>query len=152
MTQLDDIQDFYDLSPLALTSGQPAAEEFQLIKDAGCELVINLAQINERSGLVGEDGLVKGLGMDYIHIPVIWTQPLPSDLEAFFEAMQANAARKIYVHCIRNMRVSAFMFLYRVLRLGVDEKDARLDLRMIWDPNEIWSAFIADRQKAHSDS
>jgi protein tyrosine phosphatase (PTP) superfamily phosphohydrolase (DUF442 family) len=152
MTQLSDIQDFYDLSPLALTSGQPTAEEFQSIKDAGCELVINLAQINESSGLIGEDTLVKGLGMDYIPIPVIWTQPLPVDLEAFFEAMRQNNGRKIYVHCIRNMRVSAFIFLYRVLQLGVEEKDARLDLRMIWDPNEIWSAFIAARLRENLSS
>lgn len=145
MNQLDEIQDFYDLSPLALTSGQPSAEQFQVIKEAGYELVINLAEVNECSGLAGEGEIVRGLGMDYVHIPVIWTQPLPSDLEAFFAAMQANRARKLYVHCIRNMRVSAFMFLYRVLRLGVDEKDARLDLRIIWDPNDTWSAFIAER-------
>jgi protein tyrosine phosphatase (PTP) superfamily phosphohydrolase (DUF442 family) len=148
MPQLDEIQDFYDLTPLALTSGQPTAEQFPLIKEAGCELVINLAQIKEGSGLEGEDELVKSLGMDYIHIPVIWTQPLPSDLEAFFEAMRPNHGRKIYVHCIRNFRVSAFMFLYRVLRLGVDEKDARLDLKIIWKPNEIWAAFITERLSA----
>ena len=145
MAELEDIQDFYDLSPLALTSGQPSAEQFPFIQTAGCELVINLAQIKENSGLAGEDDLVKSLGMEYIPIPVIWTQPLPSDLDAFFETMRLNKGRKIYVHCIRNFRVSAFMFLYRVLRLGEDETTARIDLEMLWEPNEIWSAFIAER-------
>ena len=141
--QLADIQDFYDLLPLALTSGQPNAEQFPLIRAAGCDLVINLAYISEQSGLPGEAELVRGLGMDYIHIPVVWTNPLPTDLEEFFDAMRRNQGRKVYIHCIRNMRVSAFMFLYRVLCLDQDPAEARQDLEMIWEPNETWRAFIA---------
>jgi protein tyrosine phosphatase (PTP) superfamily phosphohydrolase (DUF442 family) len=145
MGKLENIQDFYDLSPLALTSGQPTAEQFSLIKSAGCELIVNLAEIKEDAGLAGEGELVRSLGMDYIHIPVIWTRPLPSDLDAFFEVMEKNKGRKIYVHCIRNFRVSSFMFLYRVLKLGTDRADASLDLKIIWKPNETWGKFIEDR-------
>ena len=143
--ELQDIQDFYDLSPLALTSGQPSAEQFELIHSAGVNLVINLAQIREGAGLAGEDELVKSLGMEYIPIPVIWDHPQPADLDKFFEVMQRSRGRKIYVHCIRNMRVSAFMFLYRVLCLGIDPSAARQDMEMLWEPNETWAAFIAER-------
>ena len=40
------------------------------------------------------------------------------------------------------MRVSAFVYLYRVLRQGVDESTARNDLHRIWQPNPTWQAFI----------
>jgi hypothetical protein len=40
------------------------------------------------------------------------------------------------------MRVSAFMFLYR-LRLGAaNRNEAEADLRKIWEPDPIWKAFI----------
>jgi hypothetical protein len=44
-----------------------------------------------------------------------------------------------------NMRVSAFMFLYRVLKQNVPESEATSDLHAIWEPDEAWSRFIAER-------
>jgi hypothetical protein len=47
------------------------------------------------------------------------------------------------------MRVSAFVYLYRTLRLGVAEKTAREDLATIWDPatQDQWVRFIEEAQK-----
>jgi hypothetical protein len=64
--------------------------------------------------------------------------------------MEANRARKVFVHCVVNYRVSAFMYLYRVLRLGVDPEDAIWDLRSIWEPDETWLAFINTALKAYA--
>ena len=64
--------------------------------------------------------------------------------------MNAHADRKIFVHCAANMRVSAFMYLYRQIEdtrsvqlcPRVDRATAKLDLVKIWLPNEIWQNFI----------
>ena len=44
-----------------------------------------------------------------------------------------------------NMRVSAFVFLYRVLRQRISPSEAERDLHAIWQPDEVWSRFIRDR-------
>ena len=65
-----------------------------------------------------------------------------ADLEAFFAAMEQHAHRRLYVHCAANMRVSAFVMLYRVLRLNWRLEDALPDLHALWQPNETWQALI----------
>ncbi len=64
----------------------------------------------------------------------------------FFDAMQAHPGR-VWVHCAANMRVSAFLGLYRVLRQGVAPEAAFDLMHDLWQPNEVWSAFIADALK-----
>ena len=55
----------------------------------------------------------------------------------------------MFVHCAANMRVSAFMFLYRVLYQRTAVADAERDLRAIWEPNEVWSHFIGEQLKSY---
>lgn len=136
---LETLTNYYPISPLILTAGQPTAEQIALIAAAGCEVVINLARPTSPNALADE----AAQGMDYIAIPVVWEEPTLDDLARFFAAMQANQARKVFVHCVVNYRVSSFIYLYRVLRLGADPDEAIWDLRAIWEPDETWSAFIA---------
>ena len=46
------------------------------------------------------------------------------------------------------MRVSAFMYLYRLLAEGIDEETAKSDLDRIWISNQKWQEFI-DRVIQH---
>lgn len=57
------------------TSGQPRALEFELITQAGFEVVINLALTDASNVLHGEDRLVLELGMDYINLPILFDRP-----------------------------------------------------------------------------
>jgi hypothetical protein len=43
------------------------------------------------------------------------------------------------------MRVSAFLGLYRMLRQGLPEERAFALMREIWEPNAVWSSFIASQ-------
>ncbi|HTD66236.1 MAG TPA: 50S ribosomal protein L11 methyltransferase, partial [Candidatus Limnocylindria bacterium] len=52
-----------------------------------------------------------------------------------------------YVHCAANMRVSAFVFLYRVLR-GTTREEAERDLKRIWEPDDVWRKFIDENLSA----
>jgi protein tyrosine phosphatase (PTP) superfamily phosphohydrolase (DUF442 family) len=145
---IKDIQDFLEISPNLFTAGQPMLDQLSGIREAGCQTVINLAQNNSLDALPGEEERIHELGLDYISIPVVWDQPRREDLQAFFIAMEKSRGRKVFVHCARNMRVSAFVFLYRVLRLKQDPAICRSDLEKIWQPNETWATFIADNLSA----
>lgn len=140
---LEQLTNYYPISPLILTAGQPTAEQIALLGQAGCDVVINLARPSSPNALAEEAALVAAQGMTYIAIPVVWEEPLLDDLARFFAVMEANRARKVFVHCVVNYRVSTFIYLYRVLRLGADPDEAIWDLRAIWEPDETWSAFIA---------
>jgi protein tyrosine phosphatase (PTP) superfamily phosphohydrolase (DUF442 family) len=142
--QPSDIYNFLQISDDLGTAGQPTVEQLAAVKDAGYEVVINLATGTTPRDLANEADVVTGHGMDYIHIPVIWDQPTTADLQRFFEAMEANQDKKRFVHCIANMRVSAFVFLYRVLRQGVPVEEARTMLSRLWEPNAVWQRFIDD--------
>lgn len=139
---LEQLTNYYPISPLILTAGQPTAEQISLVAAAGCQVVINLARPSSPNALPDEADLVAAQGMDYIAIPVVWEEPTLEDLARFFAAMEANRDRKVFVHCVVNYRVSSFIYLYRVLRLGADPDEAIWDLRSIWEPDETWSAFI----------
>lgn len=141
---LIEIRAFFQATPTLATSGQPTREQFAEIAVAGYEVVINLAVPSSTGAIVDEADVVSGHGMEYIPIPVVWEKPTREDLLRFFEVMEAKQEFKIYLHCAANMRVSAFLFLYRVLRLGMSEKEAERDLHRIWRPEGWWEAFIED--------
>jgi uncharacterized protein (TIGR01244 family) len=125
------------------TSGQPTEAQLAQIAAAGYRTVINLALHDDpRYSLKDERAAVEGLGMDYVHIPVQFASPTDDDLDRFFAAMDDATGQKVWVHCAANMRVSAFLGLYRVKRQGWDRERAFELLRNLWEPNETWSAFI----------
>jgi uncharacterized protein (TIGR01244 family) len=136
------IHNFLKLSDTVATAGQPTADEISALCVAGYRVVINLALPNSTNALPNEQALVEAQGMTYIHIPVVWEEPTLADVQQFFSAMQAHRKTPVFVHCAMNMRVSAFMYLYRRLHAGIDEAVAKRDLQTIWVPNDRWQAFI----------
>lgn len=142
MDKLNTIYNFLSLSEKLATSGQPLEEELEYISKTGYEVVINLALSDADYSLADEEGSVTKLGMEYIHIPVIWQSPTSDDLDKFFAVMEKYKNKKLFVHCAANMRVSSFVALYRVIKEGWNYSDAVNDVYKIWKPNDIWSDFI----------
>jgi protein tyrosine phosphatase (PTP) superfamily phosphohydrolase (DUF442 family) len=139
---MDQIYNYLQISETIATAGQPTEEQFTAIRDANYALIINLALPTSTNALPHERAIVESLGLTYIHIPVDWEQPALQDAVRFFEVLQAERDKRIFVHCAMNMRVSAFMFLYRVLYQQVPEQDALATMHRIWIPNETWQQFI----------
>jgi len=141
---LQRIRNYLRISDTLATAGQPTAEQFAVIRDAGYQVVINLAVSTSTNALPNEAQIVAELGMDYVHIPVVWKNPTSADLERFFAAMDSYENQKILVHCGMNMRASAFILLYRVIRRGVPLETASGALSRIWEPDTTWQWFIDD--------
>ena len=146
---LADARAYLRISEQLGTAGQITYEEIEAVKDAGFDVVINLAPADEERNRL-EGYLVTQQGMTYIQIPVSWQEPSQRDLQLFFDVMKANEDRSVFVHCFANMRVSAFVYLYRTLEVGEPEDPARADLAKIWDPatQPQWVAFIDEAKRA----
>ncbi len=136
------IYNYRRLTHALATSGQPSEEELADVARAGFEVVINLALDESERSLPDERRTVQSLGMAYEHVPVAWDRPTHADLAAFFATMDRHSGQRVYVHCAANFRVSSFVLLYRVLRLGWRREEALPDLEAVWQPNDTWQAFI----------
>jgi protein tyrosine phosphatase (PTP) superfamily phosphohydrolase (DUF442 family) len=139
---LENIRAFLMLPEGVGTSGMPGAEQFAEISTAGFRTVINLALPTSDNALANEGDLVTRAGMAYLHFPVLFDAPKQQDYERFERVMKAVISERVFVHCAANMRVSAFMFLYRLRAGSVTRDKAEADLRKIWWPNEVWREFI----------
>ena len=126
------------------TSGQPREEQLAAIRALGVAHVINLALHSHEQALADEAASVRALGMAYIHIPVEFDAPTEEDYRRFCAAMGEVADARVHVHCIVNMRVSAFFYRYRRELLGMEEAEARGQMESIWRPGGVWARFIGD--------
>ncbi len=135
------IKNFREISGDLGTAGQPTAEQFADIAGAGYEIVIN---IDSATAVRDEDELVTSMGLHFIHIPVIWTAPKQSDLDLFFDVMDMLKGKRVFLHCAANARVSTFVYLYRMSRLGVDPAAAKQDLNALWEPKGVWREFLEE--------
>jgi protein tyrosine phosphatase (PTP) superfamily phosphohydrolase (DUF442 family) len=145
LESLSDIFNFIQLDDRVATSGQPTVAQFSLVKEAGYTTVINLAPKSHENALGNEDEILERIGIRYIHLPVVFTNPTREDFDRFVDALESCDDDRIWVHCAANMRVSAFFFKYRTERLGWSSDEAESDLHRIWEPGKVmgvWQTFI----------
>lgn len=139
---IEEIYNYLKFSDSVATAGQPTEAQFSTIQKSGYQVVVNLARPDSPNALPNEQAIVESLSMQYIHIPVVWENPTLEDISRFFSVMETNADKSVFVHCAANMRVSSFLYLYRLVRAGTSEEQAKQDLHQIWTPNETWQRFI----------
>ena len=139
---MEDIYNYLKISDSIATSGQPTKEQFSQIKDSGYQIVVNLALPTSANALPDEKETVENLGMQYVHIPVVWEEPKFEDFTQFYNVMTENEDKNTFVHCAANMRVSAFMYLYNRLHENMSDEEAKKNLYQIWIPNDTWQKFI----------
>jgi protein tyrosine phosphatase (PTP) superfamily phosphohydrolase (DUF442 family) len=141
-TSLAEILNFREYRAGFASAGQPTEAQFSAIAEAGYERVIYIAFTNNQNAVANADQIVKGLGMDYVHIPVDWNNPTSRDFYTFADAMQRYPEQKTLLHCQVNARATAFSFLYRVIYEDVPVAEAKEDMNTVWQPNETWRDLI----------
>jgi uncharacterized protein (TIGR01244 family) len=132
------------LSPHLTTSGQPTEDQLPAIAALGVTSIINLGLHTHEKALPDEAASVRALGLTYIHIPVAFDNPTEADFHQFRTTMRALAGQTIHVHCIANLRVSAFLYRYHRDELLRPEPEARAAMEQIWRPGGVWARFIGD--------
>ena len=145
MALLSESRNFREIDERLLTAGQPSEAQLADAERRGVQVVINLALHDDpRYSLADEAGCVRGLGMEYVHIPVQFNAPTAENLQAFIAAMNAHQGKVILAHCAANYRVTAFVGLYRVLCEGWAAEKAFEPMRTVWEPDPVWKQFIAN--------
>jgi protein tyrosine phosphatase (PTP) superfamily phosphohydrolase (DUF442 family) len=140
-----DILNYYPVSGNLATSGQPNRGQFKEIADAGYEIVINLGMPDHKDSICDEGGIISSLGMTYIHIPVPFDAPTESQFKEFSNYVSSLEDRKVWVHCIVNARVSAFIFRHFRDVKNVPADEIQNPVLQAWLPNmdDVWKNFIA---------
>ena len=152
---LSNLYNYYKHSESMFSSGQPARDEFALIRDEGIDVVVNLSPYNLPDAIPDEKHVVESAGMQYLHLPVDWERPSLDHLNEFFSYMEGVQGQRVLVHCWQNARASAFVYLFRTLRQDEPEAEERRVLRAIWDHNRgyelrkvrQWKKFLRVAQK-----
>lgn len=143
-----DIRNFIQMTATIGTSGQPTVEQLGEIAKAGYASVVNLAMPDSDDAIANEGSIVTSLGMKYVHIPVPFDNPTREHLQSFVRVMRAMDGEKVWVHCVVNARVSAFMYHYLKIDKGYDDEVAKNQLLRRWEPkmDAAWTKFLQLRR------
>jgi protein tyrosine phosphatase (PTP) superfamily phosphohydrolase (DUF442 family) len=144
-----DVFNWRRISGRITSSGQPSEAQLGDIQKLGVTTIINLGLHTHEKALPDEAASVAALGMKYVHIPVPFDAPSEAHYETFVAAMKASECEIVHVHCIANMRVSAFLYRYQRDELGLLEDESRAVMDSVWRPGGPWARLIGD--EAHAD-
>ncbi len=100
---MENILNYIKINDFISTSGQPKAEEFELIKKDAFEVVINLALSSAKNVLENEDEIVTSLAMSYFHIPVNFENPSKEQLKLFIKFL--SYMKKILIRFTMKMQI-----------------------------------------------
>lgn len=132
------------LSPVLASAGQPDASGIEAIGRAGFKRLINLATPTSPGALPDEAVLAQRAGLRYLHLPIDFEAPELEQAARLFEELESAAGEPVFVHCAKNMRVSALLSAYRMVLDGVASREARADLHAVWEPNHTWRRYVSN--------
>lgn len=135
------VMNYHRIDARLLTGGHLVGDGIDVLAKEGVAVVIDLRD----KPVADEVQAYADRGIDWINVPVVWSNPTSADFAQFVETMRAHEGEHVFVQCAANYRASAFTYLYRRLVRGVDVDDARADLHAVWIPeaeNEQWSRYI----------
>ncbi len=138
---------FKAINDLVATAGLLSEEQLAELRASGYETVINLLPHDSEYAVPSEQSIVTGQGLDYVSIPVDFSDPKALDYALFVDALNACNEKRVLIHCAANYRVSAFYALYAHEHLGWSAEQAMAHIASIWEPEDYppWGQFIAER-------
>jgi len=142
MKRLEEIYAYRKITPWLHTSGQPSRAQLAHLCEHGIRHVVNLALPSSEDAVQSEAAVLAESGITYLGIPVDFNRPKRNEFKLFSSHVDCVQGAQTLVHCAKNMRVSAFVYLYRVLSLGHSEAAADREMRLVWEPDVVWSSFI----------
>jgi uncharacterized protein (TIGR01244 family) len=149
--ELPPIRNFLRINDQFCTGGQPRSEHLQKLKNEGVKAIINLRPTGEHRA-AEEEAKAKELGLRYINIPVVFSDPKDEQVTEFLKVTDDVANRPAFIHCASAIRVGAFWMIRRVLRDGWSIERAEAEAKQVGlndNPhlNEFARNYIAHHQK-----
>ena len=140
---MERIRNFVQLTENFGTAGQPTTEQFSIIAEKGYQHVVNLGMPDHADAIANEGELVSALGMNYIHIPVPFLNPTREHVRLFCNVLSQIKHDKVFVHCIMNYRVSAFMYHYLSKMENQVEDRSRSPIFKTWKMEPEWEEVMS---------
>ncbi len=137
------VMNYHRIDERLVTGGHVVGDGLAELQAEGVTVIIDLREDPPR----GQKDRLADRGIEWINIPVEWSDPKSEDFDRFSEAMQAHRNDHVLVQCAANYRASAMTYLYRVAIENVDESEAGEDLYAVWNPGEesrTWSDYIEE--------
>ncbi len=132
-----------------VTSGQPPAASLATLGALGFQSVINLALTTSRDAVADEAAILQRQGIEYVHLPIEFSNPTAEDFDQFVAALNGMRERKVLVHCQVNLRASSFVFLYRILVLKEPAESSYEAVAKVWSPREPWKGLMVAQLRKH---
>jgi protein tyrosine phosphatase (PTP) superfamily phosphohydrolase (DUF442 family) len=146
MRDLESLFNWRRVDARLTTSGQPSEKQLGALCDLGVTQIVNLGLHSHERALPDERASVQALGMAYTYLPVAFDNPVPGDFARFCTALEDARSATVHVHCIANLRVTAFLYKYWRDVEGWPEAEARALMDTVWRPGGVWAAFIGDAE------
>ena len=128
--ELPPIRNFLRINEQFCTGGQPRLEHLQQLKNDGVKAIINLRPSGEHRA-AEEEAKAKELGLHYINIPVVFSDPKDEQATEFLKVTDDPANRPAFIHCASAIRVGAFWMIRRVLRDGWSIEKAEAEAKKV---------------------
>ena len=138
------------ISEKVTTAGQPSAAWLRTVKQQRFDAVIYLAPPTVMDAIKEEPDIVRGQGVVFINIPIVFSNPTEQDFDAFSRAMDSLKGKRVLVHCQVKMRASVMMFLYRTIHLKHDPLTAYDAVTRVWSPHGPWKTLIQQQLRKHA--
>ena len=135
------IRGFMRISGDLVSAGQPTRDELVDVQRCGVKVVLNLAMSDSDFALPDERAVVESLGMEFVHIPVPFSNPTTAHFLQFEEELRSRLDQLILVHCAYNWRASSFAALYAERNCGWTREQADSLRCALWSPDETWTAW-----------
>ncbi len=133
---IEESYNFKAISPELTTSGVVNETLLQQLSDQGYRQLINLLPNDSEYATSNEQYLVESQKINYVYIPVDFSNPTPADYQAFVDAMIASPNLKTHIHCAANYRVSAFFGIYAYQHLNWSSAQVKQHIESLWQPEE----------------
>ena len=124
-----EITRLHTLDSIFLAS-QPKPTDFEQASKSGVRTVINIRHDKEITGF-DEEAVVKGHGMNYVHLPWNGVDELTDEIFAQTRELLNTAERPILLHCGSANRVGAVWIPWRVLDGGLSFDEALAEAKVV---------------------
>jgi uncharacterized protein (TIGR01244 family) len=102
---VEGVPNYHVVRPGLATAGQPSAESWERLKQAGFKTVINLR--TEGEGAKEEEKVVTGHGLRYVWVPVMPATLSAKDVDAVAAVLDDAGAEPVLLHCTAANRAGA---------------------------------------------
>ncbi|VAW78269.1 hypothetical protein MNBD_GAMMA12-1186 [hydrothermal vent metagenome] len=148
MTNMNELEfvNYVQINDMIATSGQLNDQQIKFISNQGYTTIINLAPHTAQDTLPEEGKIVASNFMTYINIPVLYEDPQIDQLKMFCAVMSTLAEQKVWIHCAKNTRVAAFVYLFQRYEQKVSHHEALSEMFKKWTPDDTWLEFFEEAE------